>query len=184
MTNRELALVFFTLVALILGGTYYFGEPAYAAWKSGADETRGLKDRLMVAERRLEKKPKLEDELDVILSDLPEHPAERDVTAQLLRSLQGAADKAGLTLLKRDAGEEEEVRSLYEVSIACSWEGELGALIRFLYDLQSQGVIFDVRQLAVQPAKKRNQLKGSFKVNCAYRRAQTGLESISVEPGA
>ena len=48
--------------------------------------------------------------------------------------------------------------------------GELEEIVRFLYALQTKGVMYDVENLQVQPAGRMGALKGSVYVNCAYLR--------------
>jgi hypothetical protein len=70
---------------------------------------------------------------------------------------------------------------LFETAITCDWEGDLPALVNFLYAQQSQGAVSDVRQLSVQPVGGRDvpagHLKGNFTIDYAYRRDAGGAES-------
>ena len=51
------------------------------------------------------------------------------------------------------------------------WEGSLEALVHFLYDLESKGVMLDMRSMYIKPnPADRTHLKGSFVIYCAYMR--------------
>ena len=49
------------------------------------------------------------------------------------------------------------------------WEGSLEALVGFLFELQSQGAMLDIRHLVMKPNEKKV-LRGRFVLYCAYTR--------------
>ena len=88
-------------------------------------------------------------------------------------------------MTRREADAERQAGDLYETAITCYWEGDLGALVNFLYAQQAQGAVSDVRQLSVQPVAGRDvppgHLKGTFTIDFAYRR-QAGQPETQPEP--
>jgi hypothetical protein len=50
------------------------------------------------------------------------------------------------------------------------WEASLDALVRFLFELQSEGAMLDIRQLLIKP-RGQGILRGRFTLYCAYARA-------------
>lgn len=103
---------------------------------------------------------------------MPVFPYDQDVATYWMSLMESAATRNSLTLSRRQAGKEEEVGDVYELPIDCKgWEGTLESLVKFLYDLQKEGAMLDVRQLFVQPISGRpGFLRGSFILTCAYMR--------------
>ena len=78
--------------------------------------------------------------------------AGKKAEAELLQALEKTAGQHNLALTRREADAERQAGDLYETAVTCYWEGDLTALVNFLYAQQSQGAVSDVRQLSVQPA--------------------------------
>jgi hypothetical protein len=71
-----------------------------------------------------------------------------------------------------------------EIAIHSAWESDLGALIHFLYALQTQDVIFDVRRLTVTPTPGATErLKGSVVINSAYAVTNESATTHAPRPG-
>lgn len=171
LNPRETRLALITLVAVLGGLTFWLGEPRLEAWRENQEHVEMLVRRQVSAQRLLDQKPELDNRLRQLREELPQHPQGTDVTAQLLRNLQQFADQHNLLLLRREPEPERAIGDLYELSITCTWEGELPALVHFFYALQSQGAIVDVRQLTITPVQgSPNRLRGTLTVDYAYSR--------------
>ena len=173
-TARELNLGLATLGAVLLGIGYMFVQPRIEVWKEAGDEQDRLERKLEILERRYNTKPKVLSDLNKLMEELPSHPLNKNVTAESLRQIQDLANKAGLELKSLDPDKEKKVGDLdlFELSISCSYEGGLESVITFLYSLQAQGSVLDVKNLTVTPLlRPRGRLKGNFTVDCAYSRA-------------
>ncbi len=102
---------------------------------------------------------------------MPVFQYDRDVDTYWLNIMDSLAERNGLTIARRQADKEVEVGDVYELPIECrDWEGTLESLVRFLYDLQREGAMLDVRQLFIRPTNKPGYLKGTFTLYCAYMR--------------
>ncbi len=175
LNQRESRLAVVALVAVLVGLTYWVGEPRYEEWKQSSEEVELLIRRQAAAQRLLDQTPELNERLRSLREQLPQHPPETDVTSQLLRNLQTFADEHGFLLLRREPEPERQIGDLYELAITCTWEGELPSLVHFLYALQSQGAIVDVRQLTITPVQGApNRLRGTLTVDYAYSRTAPG----------
>ena len=120
--------------------------------------------------------------LEELQSQLPVYDDKTSITAELLKLIKRMADQYGLDLVRTQPYNEKQTGSLYELGVSCNWEGPLDALVRFLYDLQKQGVRFDVLQLNVQPDAQRDRiLKGSMIINCAYRKGKSEIQNPKSE---
>ena len=172
ISNREVVLGWSTMVVVLLAGTYWLVGPRIAEWKEINQKMGNLARSMQVTEHLIEQQPTWNMRLTELRKDLPQHPRSKEVTSELLKNLEQTARQHGLSLLRREPEEEESMGdNLYEVAIHCTWEGNLDALVHFLYAIQMQGVILDIRQLTVTPLQGENEkLKGSFTVDCAYSR--------------
>lgn len=139
---------------------------------------------------------KLQDERDLIAAReewaakygqmrnlMPVFPYEKDVDTHWLNIMDSAATRNGVAISRRQTSKEEEVGDVYELPIDCKdWEGSLEALVKFLYDLQQEGAMLDVRQLYVRPSNKPGYLKGSFALYCAYMRGDVAKAPAQTAP--
>lgn len=171
ISTRELVLGWVTAVTVLLGVTYWIGEPKAQEWKTTIKARDGLELRKKEAQHLIGGREDINSRFDALREKLPKHPAGKDVTAELLITIERTAQQHGLVLLRREPEQERSVGDLYEVAINCTWEGELDALAHFLYALQVQGAILDIRQLSATPGPSGpGRLKGNFTVDCAYSR--------------
>lgn len=182
LTRRELTLGWCTLVALVLGLSYWLGAPAWENWRRSQQERRVLQRRWSAAERLLQQQEEVNQRLAALRKDLPRYPQREDVTAQLLKTLERMAGEHKITLLKRTPDKEKNVGDLYELAITCAWDGDLHAIVHFLYALQASGAMLEARQLTLAPGSDRpNQMSGSFTIACAYTREGEEGSGIQVE---
>lgn len=171
ISKRETLLGLFALTATLFGLTYWLaGSRIEAQRQMKADKIR-LLHQIEVHKRILSGKDSWYKRLEELQAQLPVYDAKTAITAELPKTIKRMADERGLDLTRTQTEREKQVGTLYELGISCTWEGTLDALVRFLYDLQSQGIRFDVLQLNAQPDAQRDRiLKGSMTINCAYRK--------------
>jgi len=171
ISQREMVLGMVTLTALLFGLTYWTAGGRIETSRQRAEEKERLQQQITLHKKILEEKDGWYSRLAELQGDLAVYDEKTAVTAELLKLIKRTADGHALDLIRTQPYREEQVGSLYELGVSCNWEGNLEALTRFLYDLQSQGMRFDVRQLNVAPiAGREGILKGSMIINCAYRR--------------
>ena len=103
---------------------------------------------------------------------MPIFPRDKDVDTHWLNIMDSAATRDGLAIARRQTSKEAQIGDVYELPIDCKdWEGTLESLVKFLYDLNKEGAMLDVRQLFVRPSNKPGFLKGTFTLYCAYMRS-------------
>lgn len=108
---------------------------------------------------------------DKVRELMPIFPREKDVDTHWLNVMDSAATRNGLAIARRQTSKETQVGDVYELPIDCKdWEGSLESLVKFLYDLNKEGAMLDVRQLFARPSNKPGFLKGTFTLYCAYMR--------------
>jgi len=173
ISNREMILGLATVSILLFGFTYWMAGSKIAEQREIASEKVRLLRQIKLHQKILAEKENWIGALDSLQARLPVYDRKIPVTVQLPKEIKRIADQHGLDLPLTQPEGEEQIGSLYELRVRCDWQGSLEAVVHFLYDLHTQGVRFDVRQINIKPiAKKENQLKGSMIINCAYRRAE------------
>ena len=167
-SDREMTLAVVTGSVLLIGGTVLAARPYLA-------EARDLRERQAAAFQELEQDRSLAEdknrwakEMDGLRGKLEKFPAEQRMDVHWLSVMDRKAAQQGVNIARRKAGEEKPAGDVFEMPIECSeWEGSLDALVHFLFELQSEGAMFDVRQLTVKP-KGKNLFRGGFALSCAY----------------
>ncbi len=180
LSSREALLAWVTGAVLLAGGTYLLCEPRVKEFGALMDERRKMGERLALDERLAAQTTSWIERLNDMGRGLPEYPADKDVTADLLITLERIAKDHGMSLLRRDAEREKKRGNIYELAINCKYEGTLESLVHFLFELKQQGAMLDVGQLTASPDK--GMLKGSFVIDCAYRRARAGESNPKPAP--
>ena len=180
ISNRELGFAWVTVVVLLLAGSYWLAGPKVEQWQKTVKEMETVSRDMQIKRYLIDQRASWEQELVALRAELPQHEQNKEVTAELLKNLEQTARQHSLTLLRREPEAEEGMGDdLYEVAIHCTWEGDLGALVHFLYAIQMQGVILDIRQLTATPIQGgADKLKGSFTVDCAYTRHSAGVDTV------
>lgn len=178
---REMNLLGLTAAVVVLALTYLALEAKFAEWRDFRVQREDLQARREAAEQILASRETVEGRLAEFRRGLPTYPAGKKVEAELLLNLEKMVGQEGLVLTRREADAERQAGDLYETALTCYWEGDLPALVHFLYAQQAQGAVSDVRQLSVQPASGKDtpadRLKGSFTMDYAYRRDAGATES-------
>ena len=171
ISKRETLLVLITLTAILFGLTYWLAGSRIAEQRRIKQDKARLLHQIELHKRILAEKDVWYARLEELQSQLPLYDEKTSITAELLKLIKRTADEHGLDLVRTQPYREEQTGSLYELGVSCNWEGKLESLVRFLYDLQKQGVRFDVLQLNAQPDAQRDRiLKGSMIIDCAYRK--------------
>lgn len=175
MSNREMILGMATLAAILFGFTYWMAGSKIAEQREMSKEKVRLRRQIQLHKRILEEQSTWIDRLDELQAQLPVYGRKVSVNVELPPRISEVAREHGLEILQIRPTGEKQIGSLYELSVQCDFQGDLEALVHFLYDLHSQGLRFDIQQIGVKPvAKQEGQLKGSMIINCAYRRTEPG----------
>jgi hypothetical protein len=185
LSAREMTLGCATMAVLITAGTWMWAESRLSDVASCREQKRGCKQMIIRAKKLLAHEDDWKARLGKLRAKLPQYDEDEQVTSEIMKMLEQQAAKAGLSLPKATPEKEKKIGDLYEMSINYRWEGDLSALVHFLYDLQSKGVNLDVRRLSAAPSSSRRQaarLKGNFTVDVAYTRASATSEDPNDKP--
>jgi len=170
-SKRETLLGLIALAAILFGLTYWLAGSRIAEQRRMKDDKARLLHQIELHKRILAEQNGWLSRLEELRGQLPVYDDKTAITAELLKLIKRTADEHGLDLVRTQPYREEQNGSLYELGVSCNWEGKLESLTHFLYDLQKQGIRFDVLQLNAQPDAQRDRiLKGSMTVDCAYRK--------------
>ena len=173
MSKREIIIGMATLAAILFGFTYWMAGSKISEHREMAEEKIHLKRQIKLHQRILEEKKNWIGRLDTLQSQIPVYNRRTSVNIELPKMIKRMADQHGLDLLQTTPVDNDQIGSLYELSVRCDWQGDLEALVHFLHELHAQGIRFDVRKIDIKPiAKQEGLLKGSMIINCAYRQAE------------
>jgi len=165
-------LVTVTLLALLFGSLGMTARKRLEVIRQKADYVAAL-TRTNAAERVLiELGPQWHERYNQVRDQMPVFEPGRQVDTYWLSRMDTLATQYGVQILRRQVGREELVGDVYEFSIECrEWEGTLDAFVRFMFAMQTEGAMLDVRDLLIRPhPSAANLMRGSFVLYCAYMR--------------
>jgi Tfp pilus assembly protein PilO len=178
ISKRETLLGLIALTAILFGLTYWLAGSHIEEQREIQKNKARLLHQIEMHKRILAEKEAWYGRLEELQAQLPVYDENISITAELLKFIKRTADAHGLDLVRTQPTSEKQTGSLYELGVSCSWEGTLDSLVKFLYDIQSQGIRFDVLQLTAQPDAQRDRiLKGSMTIDCAYRKGKPEIQN-------
>lgn len=184
ISGREKTMAAITGVVLMYGVLGLVAKGRVEAWRLKREEYRQTIQRIERERGLIAQRGALEKRYAGVKDLMPVFPADKPVDTYWLGVMDKAASKNNLVISKRQVGAEKLVGDVYEIAIECKeWEGSLDSLVHFLYDLEVDGVMLDVRQLFMRPSPvDHSRLRGSFVLFCAYMRERPTAEAGSAVP--
>jgi Tfp pilus assembly protein PilO len=176
ISQRETALLFATLAAMVIALTLLAARRRVDEWKELRLRQEDIRRQIRQDKQLVDQRDRWAAELSELSRLLPVYPADRNVDVLWMSKMDQLAAKHGLRISKRQPLQEKREGDIYELPIEVpheGWEGTLDALVHFLFDLQSEGAMLDIRQLVIKPEAE-DRLKGRFVLYCAYTRAPGG----------
>lgn len=167
---REAVLVLITAAVALFGGSLMLVKPKIVYLKELRTKQAEVIRQIKQDKRLVDERDTWEKQLKKLSKMLPQYPVDKKMDVHWLSVMDNLAAKHGVKILKRQAGEERKQGDVYELPIECKeWEGGLDSIVHFLFDLQSEGAMLDIRQLLIKP-KSKGVLRGRFSLYCAYTR--------------
>jgi len=152
ISPRELTISFVTVTLVIFAVSYFFLKPKIDTWKKLVEEESNLKQSIGAYNQMISQKDYVTARLQKVSSLLPAYAEDKEMDVYWMSVMDSIASKNNLDITKRQAGRETMTGSIYELPIECrEWSGDLESLVHFLFDLQSEGGMMDVRQLSIKP---------------------------------
>lgn len=170
ITRRETVLGITLLMTALYVGLVIFGKHLFIEWRELDKEKDDLWFSIRRSEALVKERGRWESEMEQLQALMPQFPRDMRMDVHWLREMEGKATKHDLKILRHEAGGEQSEGPIYELPVFCRrWEGSLDALVYFLFDLQSEGAMLDIRYLYIKP-KDTLIHEGRFDLYCAYRR--------------
>ncbi|HEY8241218.1 MAG TPA: GspMb/PilO family protein [Kiritimatiellia bacterium] len=179
LNRRELVLTGATLLVVVGGASVWLGEPLLKKWDDAAAARTRLENEQREAEHIIEQRAEWEGRLNGLRERMPKHLENEQVTAGLLRTIKQTADANRINVSRLQPDEEKDLGDgLREVAIECTWDADLDGLVHFLFAVQVQGAILDIRQMTIQPMQGiAGRLRGNFTVYNAFSRVVSKPEA-------
>jgi hypothetical protein len=170
ITRREAILGIATLAAAAYGGLFYLAARQMDEWRLLQAEKTQLWDSIRRSEVLVGEQQRWTDEMATLQALMPQFPAGMQMDVHWKREMDKKATRHNLKIVNHEAGAEQREGPIYELPVFCRrWEGTLDSLVHFLFDLQSEGAMLDIRYLYIKP-KDRVIHDGRFDLYCAYRK--------------
>lgn len=173
ISKREVQLGIITLVSILVGGTWYYADSKIAEWKGMQLQIEQTKNKIRLDQGAISMQGTWMEELSGLQSNLRVFDLNKNVSPDLQEVLRKISKKYDFQITQFRPQNEKRLGDLFELGINCSWEAELESLVKFLAELQLQGVNYDVRTLTITPAqtqKDKEKLRGTMMIFCAYTR--------------
>jgi Tfp pilus assembly protein PilO len=170
MTNREAVLALTTLAAAIFGVSIVLARPRMADWGEARRRQAALREEVARDTELVAEREQWVARYAEVSGMLSRHPPTQKMDAYWMSVMDRLAAKHGLNILERKPGKEIQAGEVFELPIEVkTWDGSLDALVHFLFDMESEGAMLDIRHLLVKP-KPGGLLGGQFTLYCAYMR--------------
>ena len=172
INRREQSLLAITGIVVLFGILGFSIRKQLDAFNEKRDRLQAL-DLLRKEERTLlSMEQALRAKYEEVRDLMPIFAAKDQVDTFWMNRMDTLAEEEGVKILRRQVGKETLVGDVYEFSIECrEWEGTLESFARFLFALQNEGAMLDVRDLSIRlHPQQKDVLRGSFTLYCAYMR--------------
>jgi hypothetical protein len=168
MQPREIVLLVLTCLAAVVGGSTVLVRGQLGKLEVLDEREAKVSQELAAFRQMVSQRDHFERQLAEVDDKLPRFPADRPMEVHWQRVADSVAGRHGVRLIKQEVDGPELVGGAYEMKIDCNeWQGTLDGLVHFLFDLQSEGAMLDVRYLRIKP-KDKELRTGQFDLFCAY----------------
>ena len=153
ISPRETVLGLATLFVVLYGFTLILAKPKLDEYQELNFNQEQLQNDIDDYQALIDQRARWESKFNELKQLLPEYPAGQKMDIHWLTIMDKLAQKHGISISKRQAGEEEKAGDVYELPIECQrWEGSLKSITHFLFELQEEGAMLDTRQLMISPS--------------------------------
>ena len=178
---RESVLTLVTLFSLLFGVTAVLVRPRLEELRTLRNTREQLETRVASYERIVATRGQAEDEFKALSELLPSFPEGKKMDVHWMAVMDAIAVRHNVDIKKRQVEPERQLEDVFELPINCKeWEGTLDSIVYFLFDLQNEGAMLDIRNLDIKP-KGKGLLRGSFLLYCAYTRHSEDGPAVEIE---
>jgi Tfp pilus assembly protein PilO len=172
LSPRERLLAGGTVAAMLFAVLIFAYDGQIKALRAAQTQLRSRQTELRFRKMLIGQRPALEARYARLKDLMPVFSADKQVDTHWMGIMNTASKRNGLTLINAAPEKETQVGDVYEFPIKCSdFNGSLDALVRFLHDVQNEGVMLDVRNMTISIHPQNPALlRGQFTLYCAYMR--------------
>jgi hypothetical protein len=173
ISTRESVLALSTVTVALFAVTALLAGSKIDDWKSVRAQQAEVLESIERSKGLVEQEARWTKRMSELQGLMPRFPQGKRMDVHWLSEMEKKASKHGLNILRHEVGSELQEGLVYELPIECrDWSGSLDALVHFLFDLQNEGAMLDVRYLRIKPKDKVTRT-GRFSLYCAYMREES-----------
>jgi len=170
VNRRELTLMAITGAAALFGLSSLAARSRIEEWQQLRIERERLESVIEQSRRLVADEDSWMERLEAVRHRMPSFPGDARMDVHWLGVVERLAARHGLRITRLQAGRERVSGDIYELPIEISdSEGTLEAFIHFLFELEGEGAMIDVRYLRLRP-KDDTIRTGRISLLCAYTR--------------
>jgi len=170
ITTRESVLALATVSVALFGVTGLLARSKIEDLKTVREQQEQVRSSIARSQLLVGQREKWDAKMGELQGMMPRFPQGKRMDVHWSPEMERKATKHGLKILRHEVSGELQEGPIYELPIECrDWEGSLDSLVHFLFDLQSEGAMLDIRYLRVKP-KDKVVRTGRFSLYCAYMR--------------
>ncbi len=170
VTARESILALATVSVALFGVTGLLARSKVEDWKMIRQQQAQARNSIEQSQTLVLQRDQWEQRMGGLKQMMRPFPRDKRMDVHWTSQMETRASAHGLKIVRHEVGNERQEGPIYELPIECrDWEGSLDALVHFLFDLQSEGAMLDIRYLRVKP-KDKVLRTGRFSLYCAYMR--------------
>jgi hypothetical protein len=170
VSTRESVMGMITVSVGLFAATAFLAGSRIEAWQNVRAQQAQVANSIERSKALVEQQEKWTTRMSELQGLIPRFPQSKRMDVYWSGEMEKKAAKHGLKILRHEVGSELQEGLVYELPIECrDWSGSLDALVHFLFDLQSEGAMLDIRYLRIKPKDKVTRT-GRFSLYCAYMR--------------
>jgi hypothetical protein len=168
MSRRESTLVLMTLAAVLVGTAMLLISPRLKEFRELRKQRKTLTRRMEKYQKLLAERETWAKQLQTLGKRVPRPPAGQRPEVYWPLFMNRIASNNKVQISNTQPKGEEQVGDFYEMQIDCSdWQADLSGTLHFLFDLQKEAAMLDVRKIVIKP-RGGGLYGGSFSLYCAY----------------
>ncbi len=180
LSRQEQILATVTVLVVLFGLLALKLRPGLDTWREKFNRLDALRRQRADARELIDMGPQWRAKYEEIKDQMPVFEQNRQVDTFWMSRMDALAAEYGVSITRRQVGKETLVGDVYEFTTECQWEAPLDSFSHFLFAMQAEGAMLDVRELVVRPLSNRKGfLRGSFTLYCAYMRSTVSAENAA-----
>ena len=182
LSRHERSLLVVTILVALFGVLGLQLRPRLDKWRERLIALRTLRAEREQGVALIAMGPQWRQHYENVKDQMPVFEPGKQVDTHWMSIMDRLADRYGVSITRRQTGNEKLVGDVYEFSTDCQWEAPLDTFAEFLCAMQEAGAMLDVRDLTIRThGNRKGFLRGNFTLHCAYMRGEEGTEEPDAE---